>query len=250
MSTEFKPFTYNIWDSPYLTSAGPDFAAMYVAFHPFKRVPGLLPNDWPIFDGIDTSGWMTIDKRRSYGVHAYEKRHVQPVSWQEVIASAGLRDASQLVHAYCTLSDRMAVDRRDDASAELLSNYLERDAVELPDDDRIPPILEAKIGALYSSLRVDTIIVANTFAHEFRSAKAIDLCDRNKSFQEINNTPDPGITFSPNHDIMTVNVVNDPYMLIFMKPAALKVIDPSKLLEGFWADAATDGTWWCPQFRK
>lgn len=235
----FKPYDYHFWDEPYLKSAGPNFAGVFVAFHPFRR---LHPYGGDIFwwpeDGFIDEAHPDPARRMQT---SYEKAHVTEVLWTSVIREVGLGGPHEIDCAYRTYYKRLKDWALRPDLLGRLEGWCKQTTTYFPEEDRLPPSFERRIAHISRKIGVERLCFGSTFYGDWSDVAVAELEKSNTSFRFENIAKNT--LFAPNHEFVLITLVDNTYSLIAVTPQVMSAVDIASIFEGFWATEKTCEEW-------
>lgn len=164
-------------------------------------------------------------------------------SWASVANGLGFSDCGKVFQAIHSYYNRLVDDYTDDISAQKLIDYTSKNNLIFPDEDYLCALHEVAVGKLYEKLGTKDVFVGDQ-RDETGEISVADFLNPEHSIQDIPDKPLVSYSHDPDLNMLTVSDYNQQYTLICLSQEAAKVVDPSADLEGFWADADTDASWW------
>ncbi|MEP9389569.1 DUF2711 family protein [Mesorhizobium sp. KR9-304] len=190
-----RSITYPSHDIPVLRWWENVYDHVFVALHPFFRVPGYSPRSAAFspehIDRISSAEFMKLvlesrDRPNSApdDFDATIKKLGQPVSWEHVNAIVGGRPFPEF-----SLAAWMATVefRRDDSDENLIRQILEfadQTDLYLPEEDQFPAICETALGEMCKSLGISNLIVDDEFDERPTSVAAEVLLSTELSIRD------------------------------------------------------------------
>ena len=239
--TTFKPYTYNFWDDPFLSSAGLEFGGVFIAFHPFQRLTPSCDSLvwWPgeeFFDKTATDPAMR-------DAWSYEKAFGTDVLWADVASAAGMTGPAEIAIAYLTHYKKLKPEWLAPASLQKLKTWCEYSNTYLPEWDNLPPTFEMRLAKIFGALGMDHYVGGHVWNGRWAAYPVTDLAEPRKSIRGATDFADSNCLFSPNHQVVFTTIIDDMFSIIAIKPEAMAIVDLADFFEGFWANDVTSPMW-------
>ncbi len=241
------------WEKTFRQWAGPGFARVYIALHPFMQVPGLKANA----DGY-------LDLRRVPKTHpAFEmaragetgpdgvasnhdsvlKKFARPRPWGWAVQAAGLQNVAHVERAIDSHLGRAKDEFRDAAAAKKLHALVQKHDLLLPTEDYLSPMIEATVGGMYRALGVEQVEIGNQMDDAAAVVSVDDFENPDLALIEMDVPARAAYTHDEAMQMLTISDWCAHYTIICLSERAAATVDPSRELEGFWADDKTSADW-------
>lgn len=250
------------YDTPFLTWYEGIFESVYIALHPFCKIPEVDPAsvprpvlvvdrtklpDEPLTMEVVNNVSEQYREQFSMDLPALQKLEKQvgiPVSWEDVRTACGFDSIAQVDTALLTtiMAIKQQYGSADDA--EHLQSYCAANRIFLPTEDTIPPVLETKICSFLERLGSENVLIADEFNEKVVSSSHADLdilapwvLSDSIGFRLSKIYPE-------DHSFLMVVPWDNFYTAICGNHHALETARIGELFEGFWCDASTRPDWW------
>ena len=241
------------WEKTFRQWAGPGFAKIFVALHPFCQVPGLKLNQQGYLDlkrVPQTHPAHAMAREGQTGPDGIASNHDsvmkqfgKPRSWGWVVQAAGLKDIAHVERAIDSYYGRAKDEFMDRQAAQKLARLVSAHDLMLPVEDYLSPMIEPAIGRLYRQLGIGTVEIGNQMDDAAAHVEVEDFVNSGLALIEMDVPARAAYSHDEAMTLLTVSDWNAHYTLVCLSPDAAAKIDPSKELEGFWADERTSADW-------
>jgi hypothetical protein len=241
------------WEKSFLEWAGPRFGKIFVALHPFAQVPGLKLNSDGYLDLKRVPQTHPASAMARAGVTGPDgiasnhdsvmKAFGKPRTWGWVVQAAGLKDTAHLARAIDSVLNRAKDEFMDKQAAQKLARLLAAHDLMLPVEDYLSPLIEPAIGRLYRQLGVEAVEIGNQMDDAAAHVEVDDFLNSEMALIEMDVPARAAYSHDDAMQMLTISDWNAHYTLVCLSPAAAAKLDPSKELEGFWANEATSADW-------
>lgn len=241
------------WEKTFRQWAGPGFEKIFVALHPFAQVPGLklnrdgyldlrkVPRTHPAFD-MAQAGQTGPDGIAS-NHDSVMKKFARPRSWAWVVQAAGLNNVAHVQRAIDSYYNRAKDEFMDRQAAQKLARLVAAHELMLPVEDYLSPLIEPAVGRLYRQLGITTVEIGNQMDDAAALVSVEDFLNPELALIEMDVPARAAYSHDEAMQLLTISDWNAHYTLVCLGADAARKIDPSKELEGFWADAGTSADW-------
>lgn len=192
-----RSITYPSHDIPVLQWWENVYDHVFVALHPFFRVPGHSPRTAAFGpEHIERSGlsWegfrkLALEERNRPNAapddfDATIKKLGRPVSWEQVNTIVGARPFPEFSLAVWMATVEF---RRDDSDEDLIRQILEfadQTDLYLPEEDLFPAIYETALGHMFESLGISNLVIDDEFDGCPTPVNAGALLDTDRSIRD------------------------------------------------------------------
>lgn len=235
----FKPYDYHFWDEPYLKSAGPNFAGVFVAFHPFIRLqPANGELFWKPPEGLIDAASPDLSRR---DVLAYEKANASEVLWSTVVKEVGLEGPQDIDRFYASFWQRLKPEFMRHDLVGTVGDWCKSTNTYMPEEDWIPPTFEQRLAFLARRAGVNRLASGHVWHGGWRDF-SVDLLEDPTTSAFAAGYVDV-VLFAPRHEFVAITLIDNCYTLFAVTPEVMSAVDIPSIFEGFWATEKTCEEW-------
>lgn len=239
------------------------FDAVYIAVHPFFRIPGLDPlrcdygsavvqrSEMP--DDVDLLGYMEqlrIERALTYQVAASEvderaKREGLIVPWREIGLHCGLDGARAINRALRTIILGLRAEFADEAGADRLARYCGEDQIFRPTESEFQPVSERRLVELFARAGCARIVLGDEFG-EHDISQPLDFLKGDAGWIERPDWPQIGGVrrlYAEDRSMLAIEPWDQFFTIIAMTAERVGQTAVEELFEGFWCDENTSVAW-------
>lgn len=200
------------------------FESVFIVLHPFIRVPEAL--SWKM--------------RREYPEDKQLAAEGEKCCWSEVGAAIGLNSCARMNHALLTSIGAISGELADSAGRDALQHFLETQPVWMPTEGRFEPILQADFLRIFDECGAEELI----FVPEFPDSQPVVRLSIDGLNAGTIPFPACGTLAAPDASFL-LTVDWDSFFTLFYGPRTFISSAARRWrLEGFFATANTEHTWW------
>jgi hypothetical protein len=218
-----EEFVYPSCDGPLAAAYGGLFESVFVVLHPFVGVPPEL-------------AWSAT---RSYPGDAQIRDQGCKFSWTELIARTSLNSCARVNQALLTSIGSLDAHLAEPASAAELRRFLEVNPVWMPSEGRFEPLLQPDFLAAFAQAGSDELI----FVPEFPATDPVERLSLAQLRSSATPFPTRGTLLAPDHSFLFTVDWDSFFTLFYGSRAFITKAASSLNLEGFFAAATTEHTW-------
>lgn len=239
------------------------FDAVYIALHPFFRIPGLDPlrceygstvvlrSEMP--EGVDLLAYveqLRTEKALSHQVAASEveeraKREGLIVPWREIGVRCGLGEAREINRALRTIILGLRSEFADEAGADRLAYYCGREQIFRPTESEFQPVSERRLVELFARAGCARIVLGDEFGdHDI--SQPLDFLKGDAAWSERPDWPQIGGVrriYAEDRSMLAIEPWDQFFTIIAMSTERVGQTAAEELFEGFWCGENTSVAW-------
>jgi hypothetical protein len=250
-----KCLEYHLWTTKnFKQHAGERFERVFVALHPFVQLMDFQTLSESEFDygdcPVDHPLFFRLHNRRTgpngevEDFNSILKLFGKNCSWKSVVENTSFSNFGEIENAINSICNRLAKESIDEVSKIELQKHMTRHRLIMPQEDQMPSMLEASIGKIYEAIGSGSVVIGDEVSGTTAELELSEFLSPNSSIHDKIGTPRVCYSYDTRKEVLTVSDYNNHYTLICLSSRASELIDPSVILEGFWATEATDIHWW------
>lgn len=219
----YETFTYPPYEAPLIEAYGGRFEVVFIALHPFVRVPADL-------------AWKTAP---TYPGDEQILARGTKCPWAEVAAETGLNNCAKLNQALLTSIGSLDEHLRDPEGQNALKRFLETEPVWMPSEGRFEPLLQEDFLAAFEAAGHQELVFVPEFpaADPMESLKVADLKSRARAF------PVRGSLVAPDASFLLTVDWDSFFTLFYGARKFVSEVARRRNLEGFFAGATQEHFW-------
>jgi len=203
---------------------GGAFECVFVALHPFVRVPAEL-------------GWSAT---RQYPGDGEIAARGAKVAWMEVAAAAGLQSCARVNQALLTSIGSLDDYLADAAGRDKLKGFLESEPIWMPVEGRFEPLLQADLLHVFAEAGADELIFVPEFPHS-EPVTRLPLAGLRSGSVAF---PARGTLLAPDHSFLFTVDWDSFFTLFYGARSFVARVAAALDLEGFFATPNTEHAWY------
>ena len=216
-------FTYPAYSEPLLEAYGGAFECVFVALHPFVRVPAEL-------------AWSATHQ---YPGDAQIVARGVKVPWMEVAAATGLNSCARLNQALLTSIGSLNDHFADPAGRDELKRFLESEPIWMPTEGRFEPLLQTDILRVFVAAGMQELI----FVPEFLNSDPVTVLPLADIYLGSIPFPARGTLLAPDHSFLFTVDWDSFFTLFYGARSFVPRVAAALGLEGFFATPNTEHAW-------
>jgi len=220
---QFADFTYPQHEVPLAEAYGGRFESVFVALHPFVRVPS----------------WLAWTAQRCYPSDAQIAVSGAKCSWTEVGAATGLSSCARLNQALLTSIGSLTDHLADPHGRDALKTYLQSNPVWMPVEGSFVPLLKPDILHAFATAGDHELI----FVPEFPHADPVATLPLDGLGEGSMPFPTRGTLLAPDASFLFTVDWDSFFTLFYGSRSFVTRIASARKIEGFFASPTTEHAW-------
>jgi hypothetical protein len=218
-----EQFTYPSYSVPLAEAYGGRFECVFIALHPFVRVPAEL-------------AWSAT---HAYPSDAQIAAAGAKYAWAEVMAQTGLRSCARINQALLTSIGSLDEYLADPAGRDELVGFLQSRPIWMPVEGRFEPLLQPDFVRVFADAGAEEAI----FVPEFPNCDPVEHLALNDLRSGAVPFPDHGTLLAPDASFLFTVDWDSFFTLFYGRRAFVARVAAALGLEGFFATPNTEHAW-------